>query len=214
MPDGRTVAWTAWGDPAGVPLLRVPGTPGSRYSIRGRPDAVARAQPLRDHHRATGVRSLHPAARPQVLRARRRPGQDPGPGGAGPRRSSPAAAAPARTSCRSCPATRTGYGPQPSPRGQRRCATRTSPDMIEINQQSVRLGAGPRRRRAACAARATAARACWRTHSPRFAAVMASAPADDQAVMSDPVWQATFVRAQRESLGRAASTAGSTSASP
>ena len=34
MPDGRTVAWTVWGDPAGVPLLRVPGTPGSRYSIR------------------------------------------------------------------------------------------------------------------------------------------------------------------------------------
>lgn len=33
-PDGRTVAWTEWGDPAGVPLLRVPGTPGSRFGLR------------------------------------------------------------------------------------------------------------------------------------------------------------------------------------
>ena len=33
-----------------------------------------------------------------------------------------------------------------------------------------------------------------------FRGVMASAPADDLAIMSDPVWQATFVRAQREAL--------------
>lgn len=33
-PDGRTVAWTEWGPSDGTPLLRVPGTPGSRYSIR------------------------------------------------------------------------------------------------------------------------------------------------------------------------------------
>ena len=33
-PDGRTVAFTEWGDPGGTPLLRVPGTPGSRFSIR------------------------------------------------------------------------------------------------------------------------------------------------------------------------------------
>lgn len=34
VPDGRTVAWTEWGDPAGRVLLRVPGTPGSRWSVR------------------------------------------------------------------------------------------------------------------------------------------------------------------------------------
>ena len=33
-PDGRVVAWTESGVPDGRPLLRVPGTPGSRYSLR------------------------------------------------------------------------------------------------------------------------------------------------------------------------------------
>jgi pimeloyl-ACP methyl ester carboxylesterase len=33
-PDGRILAFTEWGDPSGTPLLRVPGTPGCRYSLR------------------------------------------------------------------------------------------------------------------------------------------------------------------------------------
>ena len=33
-PDGRVVAWTEWGPPDGRPLLRVPGTPGCRLSLR------------------------------------------------------------------------------------------------------------------------------------------------------------------------------------
>jgi pimeloyl-ACP methyl ester carboxylesterase len=33
-PDGRTVAFTEWGDPSGTPLLRVPGTPGCRHNVR------------------------------------------------------------------------------------------------------------------------------------------------------------------------------------
>ena len=33
-PDGRTVAFTEWGNSNGTPLLRVPGTPGSRYNMR------------------------------------------------------------------------------------------------------------------------------------------------------------------------------------
>jgi len=33
-PDGRIVAWSEFGDAAGLPLLRVPGTPGCRYSLR------------------------------------------------------------------------------------------------------------------------------------------------------------------------------------
>ena len=32
--DGRTVAWTDWGDADGIPVLRVPGTPGCRWSVR------------------------------------------------------------------------------------------------------------------------------------------------------------------------------------
>ena len=33
-PDGRTVAWTDWGPADGTPLLRVPGTPGCRWTVR------------------------------------------------------------------------------------------------------------------------------------------------------------------------------------
>ncbi|HEX6868306.1 MAG TPA: alpha/beta hydrolase [Candidatus Limnocylindrales bacterium] len=33
-PDGRVVAWTESGVPGGRPILRVPGTPGSRFTIR------------------------------------------------------------------------------------------------------------------------------------------------------------------------------------
>lgn len=33
-PDGRTVAFSEWGDPSGTPLLRVPGTPGCRFNVR------------------------------------------------------------------------------------------------------------------------------------------------------------------------------------
>jgi pimeloyl-ACP methyl ester carboxylesterase len=34
LPDGRTLAWTESGDPEGRPILRVPGTPGSRWAVR------------------------------------------------------------------------------------------------------------------------------------------------------------------------------------
>ena len=34
LPDGRTIAWTEFGGADGVPLLRFPGTPGSRWFIR------------------------------------------------------------------------------------------------------------------------------------------------------------------------------------
>ena len=34
LPDGRTIAWTDYGAADGVPLLRFPGTPGSRWVIR------------------------------------------------------------------------------------------------------------------------------------------------------------------------------------
>jgi pimeloyl-ACP methyl ester carboxylesterase len=33
-PDGRIVAWSEFGDTEGLPMLRVPGTPGCRFSIR------------------------------------------------------------------------------------------------------------------------------------------------------------------------------------
>ena len=33
-PTGRVVAWTQWGEPGGLPMLRVPGTPGCRWAVR------------------------------------------------------------------------------------------------------------------------------------------------------------------------------------
>jgi pimeloyl-ACP methyl ester carboxylesterase len=33
-PDGRLVAWSEFGEVGGLPLLRLPGTPGCRYSLR------------------------------------------------------------------------------------------------------------------------------------------------------------------------------------
>ncbi|HTW99901.1 MAG TPA: alpha/beta hydrolase [Acidimicrobiales bacterium] len=33
-PDGRVVAWSEFGDESGLPLVRVPGTPGCRFSLR------------------------------------------------------------------------------------------------------------------------------------------------------------------------------------
>lgn len=33
-PDGRVVAWSEFGDEDGLPLLRIPGTPGCRFSLR------------------------------------------------------------------------------------------------------------------------------------------------------------------------------------
>ena len=35
LPDGRTMAWTEHGVPNGMPLLRLPGTPGSRWMLGG-----------------------------------------------------------------------------------------------------------------------------------------------------------------------------------
>lgn len=34
LPDGRTVGWTESGDPDGRPVLRIPGTPGCRWTVR------------------------------------------------------------------------------------------------------------------------------------------------------------------------------------
>ena len=41
-PDGRVVAWAAWGDPAGRPLLQLHGTPGSRLGCSPDPSLYER----------------------------------------------------------------------------------------------------------------------------------------------------------------------------
>lgn len=41
-PDGRTVAWTRIGKQGGIPVVRMPGTPGSRWSVRADRSIFAR----------------------------------------------------------------------------------------------------------------------------------------------------------------------------
>src|SRR2546423_4148593 len=41
-PDGRVVAWAAWGEPAGRPLLQLHGTPGSRLGCSPDPSLYER----------------------------------------------------------------------------------------------------------------------------------------------------------------------------
>lgn len=41
-PDGRLVAWAEWGDPAGKPIVRLHGTPGSRVTRPFTPDLYER----------------------------------------------------------------------------------------------------------------------------------------------------------------------------
>jgi pimeloyl-ACP methyl ester carboxylesterase len=64
LPDGRRLSWTEWGDPRGHPVVRVHGTPGSRYPIQADPGLWARH----------GVRLIVPE-RPGYGEAGRLPGR-------------------------------------------------------------------------------------------------------------------------------------------
>ncbi|QYJ03680.1 alpha/beta hydrolase [Nocardioides panacisoli] len=199
-PDGRTVAWTEYGDPAGQPLLRVPGTPGSRYPVL--------ADPTPWDDRDLWVISTE---RPGFGASTRLPGrgfsehaddlvaildeigveQVPVLGGSG--------AAPhilclcARHPARVAAATiEVGLAP---PREEE------VEEMIELNRRvftAARLGD-----------RATVAELTSASHDAMsgdplagFRSVMDSAPPDDQAVMRDAGWQEAFARNVTEALAQ------------
>src|SRR5262249_56067587 len=65
-PDGRIVAWSEFGDEAGLPLLRVPGTPGCRDSL-GADRGPWTQRPLR------GIPSQGPCFSPPTPLPRPRP---------------------------------------------------------------------------------------------------------------------------------------------
>jgi pimeloyl-ACP methyl ester carboxylesterase len=196
--DGRTVAWTEVGDDDGTPLLRFPGTPGSRWSIRAdrspwserslrvltteRPGygASTRLPGRRFREHADDVAEILDSAGISAAFVS-------GGSGAAPHILAFAAQHPDRVRAVSIHS-----GAAPLTAEQRA-------QMIPLNQESVALArAGDRDglvsllvpiRDEMLADPLTGIRA-----------VMADAPPEDGAVMSDPLWQSTFVRAVREAL--------------
>src|SRR5579862_8716897 len=61
-PDGRVVAWAAWGDPGGRPLMLLHGMPGSRFDRSSDPDLYERvgAHVVTFDRPGYGQSSVHP----------------------------------------------------------------------------------------------------------------------------------------------------------
>jgi pimeloyl-ACP methyl ester carboxylesterase len=200
LPDGRAVAWTESGDPGGRPVLRVPGTPGSRWSVR------ADQQPWLD-------RSLRiiTTERPGFGASSRLPGRgftEPaddlavildhlgidrlpvyGASGGAPHILALCARHQGRVSAATILA---GAAPLTDAEAE---------EVIPLNRQARALAiandlAGLQTLliplRGSIVDDPLAA----------FGDIMSTAPPDDLAIMSDPTWQASFVRAAREALAQ------------
>jgi pimeloyl-ACP methyl ester carboxylesterase len=198
LPDGRTIAWTECGSPDGVPLLRFPGVPGSRWVIR------ADRTPWEE-------RALHviTSERPGFGRSTRLPGRGfaehaddmalllehlgvdevyvCGASGAAPHILAFAARHPDRVRAATVIA------------GAARLTSDDADRMIPINKRAYDLvGAGDEaglRELLSPIAESMVA-----DPLSGFRQLMASAPSQDQAVMSDADWQRTFVKSVREAL--------------
>ena len=197
--DGRTVAWTEWGPANPVPVLRVPGTPGSRWTIRG--DRT----PWADH----GLRVLT-TERPGYGESTRLPGRRfaehaddlaeildtasldrvfvMGGSGAAPHILAFLSRHPDRVRAATILA-------GAAPLAQDEVGT-----MIPINQQAHVL-AKANDRAGLEGLLAPIRDELLADPLAGFRSTMAEAPADDQAVINDPVWQQAFIRAVREALG-------------
>jgi pimeloyl-ACP methyl ester carboxylesterase len=198
-PDGRVVAWTEWGEPSGVPLLRIPGTPGCRWSVRADTSPWA----LRGLRVITTERPGFGASTPLPGRGFRAHADDLaaildhlgiervhliGASGAAPHELAFAQSYPARVRAATI---LVGAAP---------LAENEIETMIPLNQQSHRLCRAGLRDDEAALLRPVR-EAILADPLAAFRAIMEHAPADDQAVMRDPNWQATFARAQTEALG-------------
>jgi pimeloyl-ACP methyl ester carboxylesterase len=199
-PDGRTVAWTSFGEPSGIPLLRVPGTPGSRWNIRGD------RRPWRD-------RDLHvlTTERPGYGASTRLPGRRfsehsddlsrlldvegidrafvVGGSGAAPHILSFASRHPDRVRAVTITA-------GAAPVGAEQVA-----QLIDVNRRSDELSAA-RDVEGLTAFLGELRDALLADPLAGMRSTMAQAPAEDQAVMSDPVWQEAFVRSVLEALAQ------------
>jgi len=197
--DGRTVAWTDWGDPDGIPLLRVPGTPGCRWSVRA--DRTAWSE--------RGLRVVT-TERPGFGASTRLPGRRfrehaddlaevldhlgldrvhlTGGSGAAPHELALCQHHPDRVVAATVVA---GATPLTDDEVQ---------EMIPLNAQVGALMREGRRDEAA-AVLAPLREAILADPLGAFRGIMDTAPPDDLAVMEDPAWQAGFERASVEALG-------------
>jgi pimeloyl-ACP methyl ester carboxylesterase len=198
--DGRTVAWTQSGDPLGRPVLRVPGTPGSRWSVRAdqqlwldrklliitteRPGFGA-SSPLPGRGFAEPVDDL--AAILDRLGVDRLPVY--GASGGAPHILALCARHPERVSAATVLA---GAAPLTDDEAE---------DVIPLNQQGRKLAL--EQNLPALEALLTPLRdAIIADPLAAFGDIMATAPPEDLEIMSDPVWQEAFVRAAREAMAQ------------
>lgn len=197
--DGRTVAWTEYGPTDGTPLLRIPGTPGSRWTIRAdrSPWAERGLRALTTERPGYGASTRLPGRRFQehsddLAEILDLNGIDRawllGASGAAPHILSFAARHPDRVRAATI---LSGAAPLDEDEfGQ----------MIEVNQQSQLF----------CRARdvegLTGLLGPYRESVladplSGFRGLMETAPPEDQAVMNDQGWQEIFTRSIREALG-------------
>jgi pimeloyl-ACP methyl ester carboxylesterase len=197
-PDGRKVAWTEWGDPTGRVVLRIPGTPGSRYS--GRADVSPWVD--RGLRMVVTERPGFGASTPLPGRGYHEHADDlvaildaldvdsvpvAGGSGAAPHILALAANHPTRVA-----AATIVVGTAPTTDDE-------IDEMIEMNARAARFrreGRFDELRELLEANRV----AILADPLAGIRAVMSNAPPEDQAIMGDPAWQATFERAAREAL--------------
>jgi pimeloyl-ACP methyl ester carboxylesterase len=196
--DGRTIAWTECGDAGGVGLLRFPGTPGSRWTIRAdRTPWRERSLRVITGERPGFGRSTRLSGRGFAERADDMAvlldhlGLDRvhvcGASGAAPHILAFAARHPDRVLAATVIA------------GAARLISADLDQLVPINQEGYRLGS---------AADEDGLRELVQPIADGmiadplagFVAQMATAPAEDQAVMGDPDWQRVLVKSLREAL--------------
>jgi pimeloyl-ACP methyl ester carboxylesterase len=198
--DGRTVAWTQSGDPQGRPVLRVPGTPGCRWTVR------ADQQPWLD-------RSLLmiTTERPGYGVSTRLPGRGfaehaddlaavldhvgvdklpvYGSSGAAPHMLALCAQHPGRVSAATV---LSGAAPLTDAEAEEVIPLNRQARLLALadDQQALQALLGPIRE------------AIVDDPLASFRDIMATAPEGDLQIMGDPVWQESFVRAMREALSQ------------
>lgn len=197
-PDGRTVAWTEWGDRDGRPLLRLPGTPGCRWSVRAdRTPWIERNLRVLTTERPGFGRSTALPGRgfaehaDDLAALLDHVGVDRvhvvGGSGAAPHELMFCQRHPDRVLAATV---LVGMAPVEDEEAAR---------MIDLNQRA-RSHARAGDRDGLVALLAPVREAMLVDPLAAFRGVMDVAPPDDQAVMGDPGWQETFVRAATEAL--------------
>jgi pimeloyl-ACP methyl ester carboxylesterase len=197
-PDGRIVAWTESGVPDGRPLLRIPGTPGSRHAVRVDQSAwierglriVTTERPgFGASTRLPGRGFLEPADDLAAILDELRIEQLPvyaGSGGA-PYLLALAARHPERLAAATIVV------------GAARNVDEEADQMIGLNADAYWLA---RRgdRDGMTALLGPVREALLADTMASFRETMATTPPADQAIMSDPTWQRSLIRGVRESL--------------